>query len=283
MGKEHYEDTMKSYYVIFLLITQCASLLQGECKQPKEFWQDRQRGWFYKDFCEPVKETNATKPIEQSKSEPAKLKHLAKQVSIPWNKLDDMHPDDLKALNDEATNIAFMYPTKENLKSFRMYQKWYTDKADRFAKLAGYERRSDPELASWAAEVPTSGLARGEEISAGLKEKVQIISSFANIAGIVVVTQRGCGFCERQMPLLERLRQETGMSYKELDKDNRPVVAAKLGVATTPDIFLVVTRNGQPKWQRIGSGLLTLSELKQSVLFGLYALGELKDDKSLYR
>lgn len=274
---------MKRSYTFFLLAAVFASLLQGECKQPKQFWQDRQRGWFYKDYCEPIKDENTTKTPEQPKSETKKLKSLPKQVSIPWNKLNDMHPDDLKALNDEATNIAFMYPTKENLKSFRMYQKWYTDKADQFAKLAGYERRSDPELASWAAEVPTSGIARGEEISEGLREKVQIISSFSNIAGIVVVTQRGCGFCERQMPLLEKLKQETGMSYKELDKDNRPMVAAKLGVATTPDIFLIVTRNGQPKWQRIGSGLLTYNELKQAVLFGLYALGELKNDKSLYR
>lgn len=274
---------MKQYYTFFLLMAIFAALLQGECKQPKQFWQDRERGWFYKDYCEPVQDANTTKPANQSKSEPTKLKHLSKQVSIPWNKLDDMHPDDLKALNDEATNIAFMYPTKENLKSFRMYQKWYTDKADRFAKLAGYERRSDPELASWAAEVPTSGIARGVEISEGLREKAQIINSFANVAGIVVVTQQGCGYCERQMPLLEKLKQETGMSYKEVDKDNRPMVAAKLGVATTPDIFLVVTRNGQPKWQRIGSGLLTFNELKQAVLFGLYALGELKDDKSLYR
>jgi conjugal transfer pilus assembly protein TraF len=274
---------VKRHHIILLAVFVCLPLLHGECKQNKDFWQDRERGWFYKDFCEPIKDENTTQKAEQSKAEPPKLKPLPKHVSIPWTKINDMHPDDLKALNDDATNIAFMYPTKENLKSFRMFQKWYTDKAEQFARLSGYERRSDPELASWAAEVPTSGVARGVEISEGIKEKIQIISSFSNVAGIVVVTQRGCGFCERQMPLLEKLKKETGMSYKELDKDNRPLVAAKLGVATTPDIFLVVTRNNQPKWQRIGSGLLTLNELKQAVLFGLYALGELKNDQSLYR
>jgi len=90
------------------------------------------------------------------------------------------------------------------------------------------------------------------------------------------LVQQGCGYCTKQMPILDMFRRKTGMHYRVVDMHRLPAVVAKLGVSRTPDIFLVLKKEGRAHWQRIASGLNTEKELEDAVVFGLYALREIE-------
>lgn len=259
-----------------LLLLTASSLLAGECKPvPSDYYADRERGWFWREHCE-KKDDNATKKEE-------KYKTIPKVVEIPWDIIDQIDPEQIAQLERDAQKIAIMYPTDHNVREHRLLQKWIMEKALAYTKTTDKLGRTDTDLAKWRSEVPISVFARSAKGRALHDEAGETIKRYADRAGLVVITQQGCVYCEKQIPILDMLREETGMSYRIVDMAQAPVAVAKLGVATTPDIFLVLNKNGETKWQRVASGLNTFGELEKAILFGLYALGELKDDSLVYQ
>lgn len=274
---------MRKSTTILALLLSITSLFAAEnkgCKaQSANYYVERERGWFWNE-PECVPENNSTKKSDQKKS---KYKLIPKKVEVPWQIIDQIDPDQIAELERESQKIAIQYPTDANVKEHRLLQKWIVTKAMSYTKTTDRLNRTDTELAAWGAKNTTSSFAIGSEKRKKIVDRDDVIKSYANKAGLVVIVKHGCGFCTAQKPILDMLKEETGMTYKEVDINETPAIVDKLGVATTPDIFLVLNKNGKPQWQRVASGLNTIIELKEAVVFGLNVMGELKDDSLVYQ
>lgn len=278
---------MKTKPIVFtalaFLLTANAIASNDGCRPQKDnYYSDRERGWFWSESDCVKKDENITKRV-QVEPQKSKWKIIPKKVDIPWAIINQIDPDQIAQLERDAQKISVMYPTDYNIKEHRMLQKWIVDKSVSYTKTGDRINRTDTELARWGAEVPVSSFARSTNKRQQIKDTDSVIASYANRAGLVVVTQQGCQYCQAQMPILQLLKDQTGMTYKEVDMNHLPNIVTKLGVAQTPDIFLVLNKNGKAQWQRIGSGLNTLVELKEGITFGLYTLGEIKDERLVYQ
>jgi len=263
--------------LLLLLSAAVVAEVREVCPKLKPFYSDAGRGWYWGEECVTVEdsnETNATAPPQSRR-----YRHIPKRVSIPWREIDRIDPRDIAKIEEEARSIAIAYPTDENVAEWKRLTKYIYEKAFRFTTAQSAVTRTDTELARWASEVPVTEYAISAYRSSASRKKKELIERYRERAGLVVIVQKGCDYCVRQMPILEMFREETGMHYKIVDMHALPTAVAKLGVSRTPDIFLVLKKDGRAMWQRIASGLNTKKELEDAVVFGLYALREIKSVK----
>lgn len=246
------------------------------------YYNDSQRGWFFNEPTCVKKDKNVTKQMVES-SEKKKYKLIPKVVEIPWDIIDQIDPEQIAQMERDAQKTALMYPTNNNVKQHRLLQEYVVKKSVAYAEAGDMLGRSDTDLAKWRSEKPTSAFKKDVTTRDNHEKGNEILHEYSQKAGLVVITQPGCPYCKRQIPILNNLKDETDFSYKEVDMSRAPAIVQKLGVARTPDIFLVMNVNGQAKWQRVASGLNTLDELRQAILMGLYQMGEIKDENLVYQ
>ncbi|TDA67320.1 hypothetical protein E0765_03610 [Sulfuricurvum sp. IAE1] len=266
----------------------CSSLLaygvKDGCKPHSEnFYGDSERGWFYSEAPCTKKDENTSVAKTPTTNTNKKYKLIPKVVEVPWDIIDQIDPEQIAEMERDAQKTALMYPTDHNVKQHRLLHKYVVKKSVAYAKAGDRLGRADTELAAWRSEIPLSAFARTASLKQAGDKNNETLRKYSSMAGIVVITQRGCGYCEKQIPILEMLREQTGFTYKEVDMAQAPTAVINLGVATTPDMFLVLNKNGVPRWHRVASGLNTLSEIKQAILIGLHSLGEIKDNTIIYK
>ena len=271
--------SLSAYFAIGL---SAITTQQDGCKKTSDdYYSDRERGWFYGESPCVLKDSNKSKNIQDASKKQYKI--IPKVVDIPWEIIDQIDPEQIAEMERDSQKIALMYPTDHNVKQHRLLQKYVVKKSVSYAKTGDRLGRSDTELAAWRSEIPLTTFARTAKGKETYIRSNEVLKEYSAKAGLVVITQHGCGYCEKQMPILNLLKEETGFTYKEVDMSQAPSAVISLGVAKTPDIFLVLNKNGKAQWQRVASGLNTLGEIKQAILMGLYSLGELKDDTLIYR
>lgn len=266
----------------------CSSLLaygvKDGCKPHSEnFYGDSERGWFYSEAPCTKKDDNTSAPKVSTTNTNKKYRLIPKVVEVPWDIIDQIDPEQIAEMERDAQKTALMYPTDHNVKQHRLLHKYVVKKSVAYAKAGDRLGRADTELAAWRAEIPNSVYKRDIKTRENHSKGEDTLRKFSSRAGLVVITQKGCGYCEKQMPILNMLKEETGFSYKEVDMGQAPRAVMTLGVAKTPDIFLVLNKNGKANWQRVASGLNTYDEIKKAILIGLYSLGEIKDESLIYQ
>jgi thiol-disulfide isomerase/thioredoxin len=248
------------------------------------YYGDRERGWFYSESpCVPVDQNKTVESKSSEKPLKKQYKLVAKVVEIPWDLIDQIDPEEIAKMERDAQKVAMMYPTDHNVKQHRLLQKYVMNKAVEYSKFGDRLGRKDTDLARWKSGLPQTTYANTVKVQKAYKDAEEVLKAYSQKAGLIVITQQGCMYCEKQIPILNKLKRETGFTYKEVDMAQAPEIVTKLGIARTPDIFLVFNKNGKPLWQRVASGLNTLDEIEQAILMGLYELGELKDDSLIYK
>ncbi|MFN3263302.1 MAG: conjugal transfer protein TraF [Aquificaceae bacterium] len=260
--------------VLFLLLTLTSVVLSGECRKVENYWLDRERGWFWKEVCEPKKEEKKEAKREEKKEKT--LRELSSnRVVIPWDRIERLDPEEIAKLEQKSRKIAIMYPTEENVREYYKLQRFIVEKSRNFALQVGVVSRTMPAMFQ-RPQYPVVRELQWEERQRKLSE---VFSRFRNRAGIVVVSQKDCPYCQAFSPVLRAFAEDTLWQTREVYMEENPQLAVNLGTELTPDIFLVINRNGRNEWHRIGSGFMPLEELKRSVLFGLYRLGEIRDER----
>lgn len=258
------------WWIILLLL----GVVYGrECRPSTDYWQDRERGWFWKEVCVERKEERKEKKKESKKEERRILQKT--RVEIPWDIIDRLDTEEIAKLEEESRKIAIMYPTEENVREYYRLQRYIVQKARNFALQIGAVSRGEPAMFQ-RPQYPVVRELQWEERQRKLSE---VFSRFRNRAGIVVVSQKDCPYCQAFSPVLRAFAEDTLWQTREIYMEENPQLAVNLGTELTPDIFLVINRNGRNEWHRIGSGFMPLEELKRSVLFGLYRLGEIRDER----
>ena len=232
------------------------------CKPLGKWYEDRERGWFWGEWCEKVKE---------EKKEEKKEEEKGKVVRVPWDKLDQMDWKEVRKLVEEVRGQAVMNPTYENVREWKRLVLWMARKGMEFMKMDRLVTVTSGDVYMVSRGSPYYNRERIRYVSRKVDE---VLARFRGRAGLVVFTDPMCGYCQLYRPIVMRFKEETGWDVMFVDVREAPVAAMRLGVTTVPDTFVVLKKNGDYLWQRAGTGAFTLDVLKRNVVIALVTLKE---------
>ena len=116
-------NKIKLLKLIFIFVSTTSSA--------QTYFNDSERGWFWgetKPTTMPKKDENPTQHIKAKKDiviiNGKEYKTIQKDVQIPFDELDKLHPDEISKLETESKNISVMYPTVENITEYKRLQKY---------------------------------------------------------------------------------------------------------------------------------------------------------------
>jgi len=227
------------------------------CKR-EWFFTDKEKGWFWKNVC-----------IEKKERKEEKKKEGEKVVKIPWDRLDEMTPSQIRKLRDKVLEIAVMNPTYENVKEYKRLELYIVKKADRFQRVAQLVAMTDPEIASYGGMIPSETPSRvvyAKEKRARILKK---LSQYRNRAGLLIAVRKTCPYCRVLKEVIAMyFIPRTGWSVKYVDIDENPGFAYNMNVYAVPDIFLAVM-DEKPFVLRIATGSVSYGELIERIYMGL--------------
>jgi len=257
-----------------VLLTFGVTLGANQCDIDDNFLKDRESGWFWGEVCidEPSYEENSS--VKQQYA------FLPKKVEIPWEILDKIDPDDIAELENISKKIAILYPTQENIKEYKLLQKWISDKSFAFMSANMLVAKSDTDISKWVAQTPVGSRLALTQARIDRKKGIEkSIKQYKDSVAIVVMSDKNCPYCQEQIPILREFQELYGIKYIVKEIDVIPNAVRKLGVSALPDMFLVFNENNKPVFQRLASGLQPLSTLEIAFLMALDAIGKLDKEK----
>lgn len=293
--------TVFIFTLLFLISFTNISLATNNCIEPDKGFRNNPsgRGWFWGEkFCEPdidnrsdqnnvvkneIQEMKNNKDNNTNNEYISGYKILPEKARIPWNLLDKLDPDEIaNKIEPEAKKVAVMYPTDENIMAYRKLHSWIVSKASNFTSRDTQVKVENPMLVPRALQAPTSEYKIRQVQYQKNLAKEEFLNQYRERARLVVYSRKGCGFCEAQHPILENFADEYGWEIMDRDIDENFNESVKFNVEVTPDIFLLLNRNGEIFYQRIATGLTSLPDLVNAVLNGLKYLGEDIDYETVY-
>jgi len=253
-----------------LLIALCLlPITVSASSDPESFWEQRERGWFWHEAEEQKVEED--EPVERVPSPSAETEaQEPKQIPLDADWLEKNIP----ILMRNAINN----PTTENLAAYAYAQRLMKDMSSRFSTRMMEFMALEHQL-SEEVRRPTSAFslrAFNDETSRNLRNAMNRIGDSALIWFFF---RSDCGYCQRQIPILQELarRYELEVLAVSLDGYSMPgleafehvydadmAAATALGVRFTPTIF-VVGEDGVD-YSMVGEGLTTLPQLENALL-----------------
>lgn len=238
------------------------------------FYEDKERGWFWyeepptEEFDDPEPITPFPQPLPEKKEEPTLAKPAGpKPLSAEWfRKNMETYRD--KAIDD---------PTHENVSTYMYLQRVMLDKAEKFSEISQRVVMADALLDENSRRpIATFGAFAKDEMSTRGTEKVA--KKLAEAAGLWFFYDSTCDFCVKQADVLKGLINAYGFKVLAIARDGLPLPggsfpdftidrgqAKKLGVETTPSLFLVKPGENGGAIQ-LGQGLLAGDEIiKRSI------------------
>ena len=109
------------------------------------YYSDSKRGWFYYEL---YPENNTTLISEENKT---KINERMNQddifiSSIPLNNLELLTAEEFTNTLEKVKKIAVMNPTKRNVATFQIMNKWQVEQSEKFAKVWALNLLENPNL-----------------------------------------------------------------------------------------------------------------------------------------
>lgn len=241
--------------LIFALMSAAAYAAEPfQINKKKEFWTDRERGWYWYEE-EPVKE-------EPSKDNNTAQKPFSKP-SVDWDAVWTMHPNEFSKLIDDVKHYAIMYPTQENVKDYLQMQSIALDRSRAFMDAATMVSQTTPEL-SRESTFPVSTVGQNELHRQRQANIDSILQQNRERYALLYFYSPTCGACAKQQPILQYFEQETGWYIKPVDVNEDQIAVMRFGIQSTPS--LVMIERNSPEWILIGSSILSLPEIKERIV-----------------
>lgn len=178
--------------------------------------------------------------------------------------------------------LAIMNPTKENLKDYVTKQEIVLSKSSMFTDQWRRMLWENPQLDYSLTHRPTDNTAIKAYDQAKQDKTQQIIQNIAESQGLVFFVRGDCQYCHAFAPILKQFQQTYGLRIMTVSLDGGSVegfealpdngIASKLGVDTTPALFLADTRS--KKYVPVGFGVMSISELERRFFALATAPGE---------
>jgi len=233
--------------VIALLIVMGYTLPAGAgCEND----QGKKCGWFWYEDPPPI-------PADPDKKEREPLPPLP-----PRSELMEMHPEDLRKMQQEYLEQAVWQTTPENVKDYYVVHDAIRRKSLAFTNVTGLVMLQNPEL-NVGREYPITNPGREAFTKVRRDGYKGTLVDFRDQFGLIVFTKQHCEYCVLQKNILKYFTQQHGWGVKEIDIQQNPTAAARFNVDFTP-ITIVVQRNSE-NWMPVAVGSESLRAVEENV------------------
>lgn len=250
------------------------------CKPvPQQYYRDRERGWYFKEYCEPPSNEDS------EDAEPQKSKKSSPELPpLDWAKMtDDSYLDSLTAkgfreLLDRAKEEVVYNPSREKLYTYLKMQDYMSNKAARFGHVWQDVLLEHPEL-NPTVKNPTSSFGVQVKAKYEASENKMMVAKIAEDTGIFLFVSGDCPYCHAEADIIARLEKLYGVEVRTISNDHcnysgfhncsvRPELFDVFTVKVTPTLVAVYRDSGnRPRYQPIATGILTLDEVVSRLIY----------------
>ena len=248
------------------------------CKPTKQrYYDDRERGWFFKEYCKPVS------PKKESQTRRQKHKDSEIPEVIDWAKLQDpSYLDSLDAVTFKTTfeqvkNDVVYHPTKEKMLVYLQLQDYMKTKSIEFAYIWRDVLLDHPELDS-TFKNPASNYGAMAANSIRNQENRKIMEKLKDEIGLFFFVSGECPYCHEEAKIVNLIVADYGMTIRTISSDYcssefvdcmiDPVLFEKLNVKGTPTVVAVYRDpKDNPQIQAIATGIVTEDDLVNRLVF----------------
>lgn len=242
--------------------------------QASTFFSDSKRGWFYYELADNnnTQEKNETKIQKRMNADDLFIS------SIPLNNLDILTAEEFTQTFEKVRKIAIMNPTKTNVMTMQIMNKWQVDQSEKFAKVWALNLLENPNLEY--PEIRDDKFGRSEM----LRQKQEKIKTFYNnhkndLSYVVFISELNQEINDKQEGIYRSLQNDYGVNVEYVNVDERKDLITKFKLTTTPENFFVYKNSkGEAIWQRVKAGLTNKDDIINNTLF-LFDNAILEKDK----
>lgn len=236
------------------------------------FYEGKERGWFwYEDPASEEPEEDIALPAL-----PVQKKVDPETVPVPEPTKQDTKPlsaEWFRKNMEKYRDKAIDEPTPQNVSAYMYLQRVMLDKAEKFTEVSQQVVMSDPVLDENSRRpVATFGaFAMDDKATQGTEKAAK---QLAKSAGLWFFYSSTCSFCAKEAGVLKGLMNAYDFKVVPIALDGLPLPggefsdftidrgqAKKMGVESTPALFLVKPRQGSGGVLQIGQGLLSGDEI----------------------
>lgn len=207
----------------------------------------KQGYWFYQDPPKEEETPEAEKELPPPPSEDALLKMLPKEVE--------------KVIEDYRQH-ALMTMKPEHVQWYYKMQDFARRRAVAFANVTELVMLQNPDL-NMNTVYPTNPQGSTVRTSQRQNAVEQRLAAERGTAALVLLTSRGCGFCEAQRGTLRYFQQRHGWDVREFDINDNPQMVAKFSTNYTPTTIVIF--RGTQEWMPVAVGVETVAKVEESV------------------
>jgi conjugal transfer pilus assembly protein TraF len=247
------------------------------CKPTKQrFYDDRERGWFFNEYCEP-------RTKHESKSRHEKQKYSQNPEVIDWAKLQD--PSYLESLDavtfkttfEQVKNDVVYHPTKEKMLVYLQLQDYMKTKSIEFAYIWRDVLLDHPELDS-TFKNPASNYGAMAANSIRNQENRKTMEKLKDEIGLFFFVSGECPYCHEEAKIVNLIVADYDMTIRTISSDYcssefvdcviDPVLFERLNVKGTPTVVAVYRDpKDNPQIQAIATGIVTEDDLVNRLVF----------------
>ena len=263
--------SVRVFITIFCLGVTSNAFAQSQ-NTPPDFYQDKERGWFWFEDPEVVEDEPEKKPSpptpSPSKTETKDDEKLVR-LDVKW----------LKEKIPEVRDAAINNPTNKNIARFLYAQRYMLDMATRFSTRAVEFSKFEAELDE-SRRRPMNTLSLNAFKDQTKNAISEVISNVNSKAHLWFFFSSDCSYCVQQISVLKELQIRFDIDVLAISLDGGRLpgleqfetvvdtagVAEQFNVRYTPTIILA--ENEGKGFARLGEGLTSLPTLQDRLLVG---------------
>lgn len=181
----------------------------------------------------------------------------------PEAELLKLHPKEVAKLIEDYRDYALWRMTPEHVTWYYTLQDFARRRSRAFMNVSDLVMLQNPVLNMNTVypESPPGQDARLQQFNASISSR---LDGERERAGLVLLSRKGCAYCDAQRTALRYFQQRHGWEVKEIDIEDFPEIGTRFGVDYTPTT--VVVFRGSDQWMPVSVGVDTVPEIEE----GLY-------------
>lgn len=246
-----------------------------------QFYSDRERGWYFKEYCIPKK------PEEPKKKVAKEPKHAEKpdRPEINWARiqdpkyLDKLTAEEFRKLFEQAKEEVVYNPSKGKMLAYLKMQDYMREKSLTFSYVWRDVLLENPEL-DQTVKNPGSNYGAIAKTKIESKEKKALLTEMADTVGLFFFVAGDCPYCHEQTNIVNMLMADYGLTVRTVSQDychnvftncsvdSGGALFSTFGIKATPTLLAVFKgQDDKPVFQPVATGIVTLDDIVTRLVF----------------
>jgi conjugal transfer pilus assembly protein TraF len=210
---------------------------------------ERRGYWWYHDDPPP-------------QSDDAKQEHPDLGPPPSEDALLKLHPKDVEKMLGEYLDYALWKMTPEHVEWYYRVQDFARRRSDAFVGVTQYVMLKSADL-NMNAAYPQNNPGQDARRLQYDEDMKQVLDSYRTKAAVVLLSRRGCHYCDAQRNALKYFQQQRGWDVREVDIEDQPEMKVRFSVETTPTTVVIFRNTDQ--WMPVSVGVDSVPAIEQGV------------------